>query len=122
MRPQCYLLALFGSLVIGFACFPARGQDLSEIQRLAAQTTARVAKEGPKHVFLEIGNDCIFDTQLCETLESNLRVELTKLIPEIQFVSRENFLQVLKKKGFLSTDADSDSLAREFASEMGSEI
>jgi TonB family protein len=122
MRPHCYPLVFFGFLVIGLACFPAQGQDLSEIQRLAAQTSERVAKERPNHVFFEIGNDCIFDTLLCKTLESNFRVELTKLIPAVQFVSRETFLQTLRRRGFLSIDADDDLLAIEFASEIGAEI
>jgi TonB family protein len=122
MRPHCYLLVFICSLVIGLACVPARGQDFSEIQRLATQTSERVAKEHPNRVFFEIGNDCIFNTLLCENLESNFRVELTKLIPAVQFVSRETFLQTLRRRGFLSIDADDDLLASEFASEIGAEI
>ena len=109
-------------LSIGLGLIPVRGQDSAEIQRLADQTSERVAKERPKTVFLENGHDCVFDTQLCVSLESDLRVGLTKLLPDIQFVSPENFLKELKNRGFLSIDADSDSLAREFASEIGAEI
>jgi len=74
------------------------------------------------HVFFEAGHDCIFATELCESLEATLRIDLTKLLPDVQFVSRDNFLRVLEKKGFLSIDSDSDSLAREFAPEIGAEV
>jgi len=115
----CPLLLI---LLTGLGCLPARGQDSAEVQRLADQTSERVAKEHPKQVFVETGHACVFDTQLCQTLEADLRAGLTKLVPEIQFVNRERFLQELKNKGFLSIDAEDDSLAREFASEIGAEI
>jgi TonB family protein len=122
MRTPYWSLLLVGLLVVGVDCLPASGQDSSGVKPLAVQTSERVAKERPKHVFFEIGHDCIFAPEVCEGLESNFRIELTKLIPDVQFVSRETFLLMLKNKGFLSIDSDSDSLAREFAPEMGAEI
>lgn len=74
------------------------------------------------HVFFEVGHDCIFAPELCQSFESTFRIELIKQIPDVQFVSRDNFLRVLKDKGFLSIDSDGDSLAREFGPEIGAEI
>src|SRR5579863_3139890 len=122
MRNPYRILLLVGTLVAAVDCLPANGQVPTAIQPLAAQTSERIARERPMHVFFEVGHDCIFAPELCESLESTFRVELTKQLPDVQFVSRDNFLRVLKDKGFLSIDSDSDSLAREFAPEIGAEI
>jgi TonB family protein len=122
MRNPFCILVLVGTLVVGADCLPANGQAPTAVQPLAAQTSERVARERPMHVFFEAGHDCIFAPELCESLESTFRIELTKQIPDVQFVSRDDFLRVLKDKGFLSIDSDSDSLAREFAPEIGAEI
>jgi len=104
------------------ACPQVGGQDSSEIEHFAAQTSEKVAKERLKRVLLEMQGGCLLDTQLCQTLESNLRVALTKAIPDIEFVDRENVVQELKKKGYLSIDAYDETLVRGLASETGAEI
>jgi TonB family protein len=122
MRIRLWFLFLVGTVGVGIACLPVSGQKSPEIERLAAQTSEEVAKEGPKRVLLEMQGGCLLDTQLCKTLESNLRVALTKAIPDIEFVDRENVVQELKKKGYLSIDAYDETLVRDLASETGAEI
>src|SRR5260370_34269953 len=110
MRIRLLFLFLVGTVGVGIACLPVSGQKSPEIERLTAQTSEQVAKEGPKRVLLEMQGGCLLDTQFCNTLESTLSVALTKSIPEIEFVSRENVVQELKRKGFLSIDAYDETL------------
>jgi TonB family protein len=122
MRTRRWFLLLVGTLGVGITCPQVSGQDSSEIEHFAAQTSEKVAKERPKHVLLEMQGGCLLDTQLCKTLESNLRAALAKAIPDIEFVDRENVVQELKKKGYLSIDAYDETLVRDLASETGAEI
>jgi TonB family protein len=122
MRTRRWLLLLVGTFGVGIACPKMSGQDSSEIEHLVAQTSEKVAKERPKRVLLEMQGGCLLDTQLCKTLESNLRVALTKAIPDIEFVDREKVVQELKKKEYLSIDAYDETLVRDLASETGAEI
>jgi TonB family protein len=122
MRTRPWLLLLVGTLGVGIACLSVSGQDSAEIEHLAAQTSEKVAKERPKHVLLEMEGGCLLDTQLCKILESSLSDALTKSIPELEFVGRENVVRGLKKKGYLSIDAYDETIVRDLASEMGAEI
>jgi TonB family protein len=73
-------------------------------------------------VLVGIQGGCLFESQLCETLESNLRASLTNSISGIQFVNRGDVAQLLKKRGYLSIDVYEESLIRRVASEMGADI
>jgi TonB family protein len=89
---------------------------------VANQTSERVARLNPKSVLVGIQGGCLFESQLCETLESNLRASLTNSISGIQFVNRGDVAQLLKKRGYLSIDVYEESLIRRVASEMGADI
>jgi TonB family protein len=64
----------------------------------------------------------MLNIQLCETLDSTLRAELSKSIPGIQIVDKEDVTRELKTLGFLSIDAYDELLLRSLASDMGAEI
>jgi TonB family protein len=122
MRPCVTSLLLAATVSIISGSLQARAQDLSEIEHLAAQTSEKVAKAHPKRVLIGIRVGCVLNIQLCAALDSSRREGLAKSTPGIQFVSKEDVAQVLKKHGFLSIDVYDEFLLRGVASEMGAEI
>jgi TonB family protein len=122
MRRSCISLLAVTGAVIASACLAAQGQDLSEIQRLAAQISEKVAKEHPKRVLIGVRDGCVLSNQSCESLDSNLHEGLENSIPGIQFVSKEDVAQEVRKDGFLSIDVYDEFLLRGVASDLGAEI
>ena len=122
MRHGRISLLLVTGAVIASACLAAQGQDVSEIQRLAAQISEKVAKEHPKRVLIGVRDGCVLSNQSCESLDFNLHQGLENSIPGIQFVSKEDVAQEVRKDGFLSIDIYDEFLLRGVASDLGAEI
>jgi TonB family protein len=122
MRPSCISLLVVTGAVIASACLAAQGQDVSEIQRLAAQISEKVAKEHPKRVLIGVRDGCVLSNQSCESLDSNLHEGLENSIPGIQFVSKEEIAQEVRKDGLLSIDVYDEFLLLGVASDLGAEI
>jgi TonB family protein len=122
VRPSYIPCLLVTGAVIASACLAAQGQDVSEIQRLAVQISEKVAKEHPKRVLIGARDGCVLSSQSCESLDSNLHEGLENSIPGIQFVSKEDVAQEVRKHGFLSIDVYNEFLLRGIASELGAEI
>jgi len=119
MRSSLIYLLLVSLLAIVPDCL--WGQDSSEIERLATQTSDKVVKSHPTRVLIGIRAGCLFNIQLCDSLDSRLRADLQKSIQGIQFVNKEDVIQELKKRGFLSIDAYNDFVLQGVASYVGAE-
>src|ERR1700730_12663664 len=100
MRHSRISLLLVTLAVIESACLAAQGQDVFEIQRLAARISEKVAKEHPKRVLIGVRDGCVLSNQSYDSLDSYLHEGLENSIAGIQFVSKEDVAQEVRKHGF----------------------
>lgn len=114
---------LYQFAVAAFLCsaIPLRSQaqDSPEIENLAKQTVARIAKSQTKRVFIGRFSNCLVDTQLCESLDSRLRALLEAAVPDVKFSSREDAVPLLESHKFLSIDSYNDSIVRKVVKDLG---
>lgn len=105
MRRASSLSAAIAATLFCLSAPAISAQTAAQIQSLAEKTAAAAAKEQPRRMAIGMDASCLQVRESCTRLEESLRADLTKAVPAIQFIPREEILSVLKANGFLAVDA-----------------
>lgn len=125
--PSKMYVSNYGPLLIFtmmFLCVPLPGlnaQARPQIERLAAQAAKKVANTNVRKILATPLSGCLGAPQLCAELDTVLRVNLEKLIPDVKFIQREEALKHLPDHGYLDVDAYMGALD-DVASDAGAEV
>jgi TonB family protein len=114
-------LCQFAILVILNCSFylSLRGQDRPDIAGLASRAASQIVKSGPKRVFIGSFSDCLLNTQMCESLDLNIRALVAAAVPNVKFLGREDAVPLLESRKFLSIDSYDSSIVRPIVQALG---
>jgi TonB family protein len=101
---------------------PLRAQAIPEIDNLSKRAAESVAKTHRQHIFVFSHLNCQLDAELCTDFEVSLRDSLEKMSPNVQFVRREDVVNLLPSHGFISLDVYVNDVLELVAPEAGAEI
>jgi hypothetical protein len=123
VRPMhCFLLILTCAVALGLFLMPAFAQTSPEIERLAMRTAEKVVKARPQQVLVATTQNCLFDTQLCQVLDTSIRAEINKMNPDVRILNAADLIGLLSRYGLLPIDIYSPSALRVVARAAGANI
>jgi TonB family protein len=98
-----------------------KAQAPPQLERLAAQTTKKIAKTDARRFLTTPLSGCLGAPQLCADFDAVLVANLQKLFPDAKFIQREEAVKHLSDHGFLGVDAYLGALD-DVASEAGADV
>ena len=121
------LTIAFSSIILCAAALcvfslPTFAQTPAEIESLANRTAERVTKTHQQHIFVAGLLQCQLDSEACTSFEASLHATLEKMVPGVRFVRRENVINILEGRGFISLDAYFPEVLKAVATSAGADI
>jgi TonB family protein len=113
---------LFGVLALCMTAMPVAAQSVPKIENAAKTAAQEVAETHQRHVFILSHFTCQLDMELCTTFDASFRDDLEKLVPDVQFVKRDDIVSLLSKRGFIAPDINILDVLLPAAAEAGAEI